>query len=274
MRSQLRDVLVRAGKFEWVARSNPTISRPMLLKEACATHIDKEPSNNGDVMVRLGDDIVVDSEMIRSLKPFDSWLRSEMRSNHAGETGAVYIYVGCQRALDFRKRWFPSSKRSPHKEYEDEMLAFARQHEQSERTHLVLINQILDDRSFQGDRSILLPMWKFAGFSLGFLSTAWCPRGMYLTTDAVESFVEEHYNSQIRRLEQEIREKPGGCQSREALKSLLEYCCEDEVHHRDEAREKAGEGPFPWKGFHWVDGAWRGLVFGASYAGAAIAKRV
>ena len=34
--------------------------------------------------------------LICSLKPFPRWLQQEMRSNHAGETGAVTIYSGAR----------------------------------------------------------------------------------------------------------------------------------------------------------------------------------
>ena len=44
-----------------------------------------------------------DYALIRSLKPFPAWLEGEMRSNHAGETGAVNIYAGAKWALEARK---------------------------------------------------------------------------------------------------------------------------------------------------------------------------
>ena len=45
-----------------------------------------------------------DYEQIRRLKPFDRWLEGEMRSNQAGETGAVEIYRGARWALDLRSQ--------------------------------------------------------------------------------------------------------------------------------------------------------------------------
>ena len=44
-----------------------------------------------------------DYALIRSLKPFPAWLEGEMRSNHAGETGAVNIYAGAKWALETRR---------------------------------------------------------------------------------------------------------------------------------------------------------------------------
>ena len=90
---------------------------------------------------------------------------------------------------------------------------------------------------------MLLPAWRAAGYTLGFLSTIWCPRGMYVTTDAVETFVEEHYQSQIVRLKDEIARLDGGeegsgervgdtakkVRGLKELLRMLELCCEDEV---------------------------------------------
>ena len=72
--------------------------------------------------------------------------------------------------------------------HEARLRAFADEHEMSEREHLVLLNNIIA----RPDRSGLLRVWRFAGFSLGFVATLFSPRQMYVTTDAVESFVEEH----------------------------------------------------------------------------------
>ena len=128
-----------------------------------------------------------------------------------------------------------------------ELTEFASEHEKSEQHHLDLLNKILTDK----DTSVLLPLWKLSGFTLGFASTIWCPRGMYVTTEAVETFVERHYKDQIHRLENETSSNDSVQQGRMELKRLLEFCCEDEIHHQQEARDRAAQGPFPW--FLWVD---------------------
>ena len=76
------------------------------------------------------------------------------------------------------------------------LAAFANEHEMSEREHLVLLNNLIP----RADRSRLLRVWRFAGFSLGMVATLLSPRQMYVTTDAVESFVEAHYRYQIGRI--------------------------------------------------------------------------
>ena len=45
-----------------------------------------------------------DLDLIMSATPYPKWLLGEMRSNQAGETGAVAIYRGCRAALDLRSR--------------------------------------------------------------------------------------------------------------------------------------------------------------------------
>ena len=121
-----------------------------------------------------------------------------MRSNHAGETGAVHIYQGAIKALDIRRSLGLSygDTRKGQLSYEDRLRAFALEHRDNERHHVDLLDAVLDGEGL----SILLPAWRAAGFTLGFVSTIFCPRGMYLTTEAVETFVEEHYMAQIRRL--------------------------------------------------------------------------
>ena len=99
-------------------------------------------------------------------------------------------------------------------------------------------------------------------------------RGIYVTTDAVESFVERHYMAQITRLRDELSSSSSDEDTRAArteLLNLLRHCCEDEVDHKEEARERAAEGPLPW--WPWVDDAWRWLVGAGSAAAANIAKR-
>eukprot|EP00566_Odontella_aurita_P019632 CAMPEP_0113527588 /NCGR_PEP_ID=MMETSP0015_2-20120614/1376_1 /TAXON_ID=2838 /ORGANISM="Odontella" /LENGTH=297 /DNA_ID=CAMNT_0000426033 /DNA_START=249 /DNA_END=1142 /DNA_ORIENTATION=- /assembly_acc=CAM_ASM_000160 len=250
-----------------------------------------------------------DFSAIRRTKPFDPWLLGEMRSNHAGETGAVSIYDGALWALSVRAkarsscgaigeaalggRWL---------EYEEHLRQFAMEHRASESEHVELLEEVLID----DERSVLLPAWKVAGFALGAISTAWCPRGMYVTTEAVEAFVEEHYGDQIRRLGEEIRfaeEKEsvkddvlvtssgmdttlknqtyGGntgityleiIGGKRELLLMLEYCCADEVHHKEEARHRAAEGPLPW--FKQVDSIWQAFVRAGSAAAASCAKKV
>jgi ubiquinone biosynthesis monooxygenase Coq7 len=134
-------------------------------------------------------------------------LIGDIRSDHAGETGAVMIYRGIL-----------AGSRDP------AVRRFAAAHMATERRHLDLLDTLLPS----GQRSVLLPVWRVAGWLTGFLPTLRGTDAVYATIDAVETFVDRHYEEQIRKLPPE---GPGG-----ALRAALQTCQEDEVHHRDEAR--------------------------------------
>eukprot|EP00913_Durusdinium_trenchii_P001423 g1317.t1 len=228
-------------------------------------------------------------DIILQSKPWPSWLRQEwksiweMRSNWAGETGAVAIYRGCQSAL-------PSvacrAKRH-------ELQKFVEEHVASEEAHLrameflhlqpvLTITVMAYHHLFcllmatrlrvlpEGERS-WMPATAF-GWALGYLSTkARGEHGMYVTTRAVESFVEEHYGDQIARLEAELR--AGLAQPTEAYTALLEVlrgACADEVAHKEDAAKRIDGGSSTSV---LMDSLHFSAVYWASRVGAAIAKR-
>ena len=131
---------------------------------------------------------------------------AELRSDHAGETGAVWIYRGI--ALVTRD---PALK------------AFALRHGQTEQDHLRRVSEVLP----WARRSWLLPAWRVAGFLTGALPALAGPRAVHATIASVETFVDHHYQQQIQRLEGRDGVAP--------LRALLVECRADEVAHRDEA---------------------------------------
>lgn len=201
----------------------------------------------------------------------NSWLAREMRSNHAGETGAVRIYEGATFGLKARKKlaWrsqhgkenaisisnlgAPDSSRSPHASsqtraecqeiYERDAHRFASTHAKTESQHLEWLNSTFRvAKSFDGKErafrpSVLLPLWHVAGFSLGFVSTFFSPRFLYVTTDAVESFVERHYNQQIERLTEELQVECG------AGEGMTEVSSERDSNQRQEKEEEDEKAP-------------------------------
>ena len=246
-------------------------------RRGITTSVDMETSTGDVAASTLADGSEsFDFAAIRALAPMAPWLLKEMRSNHAGETGAVQIYAGALWGLELRKR---VGLRGDAK-YEDEAADFCAHHAASERAHLVALNQVLP----RPDRSIMLPAWRVAGFVLGSVSTAWCPRGIYVTTDAVETFVEAHYKAQIERLEAESdaeRQVVGetsqavpGAKGKAELLRMLRWACEDEVAHKEEAQQRSLDprGGQPW--FGWVDPAWQWLVGKGSAAAAGLARRL
>lgn len=137
-------------------------------------------------------------------------LMADLRTDHAGETGAVWIYRGVlavSRDAGVRD--------------------FARRHLATEQEHLDLMCELVPPRH----RSRLIVPWRAAGFFTGFLPALFGPRAVYGTIAAVETFVDRHYEDQIRALE--------GRPEYTALRDLLLSCQADECHHRDEARALA-----------------------------------
>ena len=175
----------------------------------------------------------------RRANALPAWLVRDLRSDHAGETGAVAIYQGMlavSRDLEIR--------------------AFAEAHLKTEQKHLELIEAVLPRRS----RSILLPLWRLAGFLTGAVPALFGRNAVFATVDAVETFVDRHYADQVNRLNLEG--------THDELRALLERCRIDEVRHRDEARLSLDHAPGV------VAGAWCWLVGAGSVVAVFLARRV
>jgi ubiquinone biosynthesis monooxygenase Coq7 len=176
---------------------------------------------------------------LASLPPIPDWLVGELRSDHAGETGAVMIYRGILAVC-----------RDPG------VRNFAARHRATEQGHLDLLEQLLPP----AQRSKLLPIWRVAGFLTGALPALFGPRAVHVTIDAVETFVDHHYQQQLDRLDAE------GIHPE--IRALLAQCQEEEVDHRDEARELHGGAPGA------LLRAWGRIVGTGSAAAVVAAKRI
>jgi len=146
-------------------------------------------------------------------------LQRELRSDHAGETGAVYIYRGIVAVAHWRG--------------DSELVSFAKAHGATEADHLTEVEHWLP----ASQRSLLLGPWRLAGWLTGALPALFGRKAVYATIAAVETFVDQHYQQQIDHL-QEF----GGP---EGLLPLLIRCQADEQHHRDESAALAG-GNISW----------------------------
>ena len=148
------------------------------------------------------------------LRPEDllpDWVLADLRTDHAGELGAVCIYRGVLRFA-----------RDP------ALRAFAQHHLATEQKHLLLIEGWLPKSHY----SRLLPVWRLAGFITGALPALFGPRAVYATIEAVETFVDHHYGEQVRSLASQSELN--------ALRETLLDCQADEVAHRDEAATARG----------------------------------
>jgi len=166
-------------------------------------------------------------------------LIGEIRSDHAGETGAVWIYHG---VLAFSR--------------DPAVRDFARRHRDTEADHLQKMARLLP----WPQRSRLLVPWRAAGFMTGALPALIGPRAVYGTIGAVETFVDHHYQQQIDRL--------AGRTEHTALRELLLSCQADECEHRDEALGQQSTPPGP------LLRAWCAVVGSGSAVAVKIARRI
>jgi 3-demethoxyubiquinol 3-hydroxylase len=172
--------------------------------------------------------------------PWAADIVADLRSDHAGEVGAVQIYRGIlavTRNADLR--------------------SFAQHHLATEAEHLRVIATHLS----APHHSKLLPLWRMAGWCTGALPALAGPRAVYATVAAIETFVDRHYAEQIARLDAAPTDARHA-----ALRADLERCRLDELHHRDEALlAGAAQGA--------VVRCWTGLARHGSSLGVALARR-
>ena len=180
-------------------------------------------------------------------------LRQELRTDHAGETGAVMIYRGILAV-----------SRDP------ALRAFASHHLATEQQHLEAIEAVVPP----GWRSGLLPLWRVSGWLTGALPACIGPRASYATIEAVETFVDRHYAAQLAMVDALLLAPERSAQDDEvraqlqALRALLERCRLDEVAHRDDAAAR-------WDGrAHALVRAWQALVGHGSAAAVRVCRHL
>ena len=168
------------------------------------------------------------------------WVLADLRTDHAGEVGAVCIYQGVLRFA-----------RDP------ALRAFAEHHLATERKHLGLIAAWLP----VAQHSRLLLVWRMAGFLTGALPALFGPKAVYATIEAVETFVDHNYEEQVRALASQP--------ALSGLRQILLDCQADEVAHRDEAASARGPGQSAW-----VLRLWCAMVGAGSKAAVALIRHI
>ena len=157
-------------------------------------------------------EVRTDDPRVDGAKLLPAMLIGDLRTDHAGETGAVMIYRGILATTR-----------------DSAVRHFASEHLATEAGHLAAIEPLLSRRQ----RSRLLPLWRIAGWLTGALPALFGPRAVYATIEAVETFVDRHYAEQIESIDQQ--DPAGTHPPLQALRVLLQTCRADEVTHRDEA---------------------------------------
>jgi demethoxyubiquinone hydroxylase (CLK1/Coq7/Cat5 family) len=161
---------------------------------------------------------------------------ADLRTDHAGEAGAVQIYRGILAVARDRA-----------------LREFAARHLATERTHLAHIECWLP----ADERSRLLPLWRAAGWLTGALPALFGPRAVYATIEAVERFVDAHYAEQIDRLVADA--------ALVELHDTLVWARGDEIAHRNEAAAaQAGAAGPVLRAWAWVVGAGSKLAVAVS----------
>jgi demethoxyubiquinone hydroxylase (CLK1/Coq7/Cat5 family) len=172
-------------------------------------------------------------------------MERELRSDHAGETGAVYIYKGLASVAAWRG--------------DTELLAFAHRHGKTEADHLLRVEHWLAPQR----RSRLLSLWRVAGWLTGALPALAGRRAVYATIASVETFVDQHYQQQI----DHLQAGPDAERLKDLL-VLLQDCQADEREHRDESAALAGmKQPLPLK-------VWCAVVAAGSSGAVVMARRI
>ena len=133
-----------------------------------------------------------------------------LRVDHAGELGAVAIYQG-QRAV------FAALDKPPALAADLEEMAA------HESVHLAAFDKLLNEKSVRP--TVLIPLWRLAGFALGAGTALLGEKAAHACTEAVESVIEQHYAGQIDEL------RPREPELADALSTYRD----DELGHRDQA---------------------------------------
>ena len=154
---------------------------------------------------------------VTSMEQLSAAAIAELRSDHAGETGAVCIYEGILAVSQAT-----------------ELRAFAESHLHAEQIHLAALDRLLPYHL----HSKCLPLWRVAGWGLGAFAALLGPHFTYATIRAVETFVVEHYQQQLHLFPLPLR-------------TLLQQFCDDEAQHRNEA-QAAMQAKARYRAWHWI----------------------
>jgi ubiquinone biosynthesis monooxygenase Coq7 len=139
-----------------------------------------------------------------------------LRVDQAGEYGATRIYAGQLAVL---RGNCPEAK------------LIARMAAQEDR-HLARFNKLMAERRVRP--TALQPLWNVAGFALGAVTALMSEQAALACTDAVETEIDRHYQSQLDELGDSDPELSGDIAAFRA----------DELEHRDSARAAGATNAF------------------------------
>lgn len=135
-----------------------------------------------------------------------------IRVDHAGEYGAVRIYQGQLAVLKSGAA-------------ADTIRHMAEQ----EQRHLKAFDKLVNERRVRP--TALEPIWRVAGFALGFGTALMGEKAAFACTAAVEEVIDEHYASQVEALEGKDA----------ALQAMVADFRAEEAQHRETALQNGAE---------------------------------
>ena len=131
-----------------------------------------------------------------------------IRVDHAGERGAIKIYEGQLLALNTLVK----------NENLKKMIEEMKNHE---KEHLDFFSKEIKKRKIKPTK--LMPLWDLLGVGLGFSSVIMGKKATMLCTASVEEVIEDHYQSQLKRLGNDEMD----------LKAKIEKFKGDEAEHKN-----------------------------------------
>ena len=135
-----------------------------------------------------------------------------IRVDHAGERGAIKIYEGQLLALKTIKQ-------------DESLKDKIEEMKEQEKEHLEYFEKEIQKRKIKP--TYLLPLWDIMGVTLGFGTALLGKKAAMLCTASVEEVIENHYQSQLKKLGNDEME----------LKAKIEKFKGDEVDHKNMAYE-------------------------------------
>ncbi|MBM3579822.1 MAG: demethoxyubiquinone hydroxylase family protein [Alphaproteobacteria bacterium] len=142
----------------------------------------------------------------------DNKLHEIIRVDHAGEFGAKVIYAGQIAALKLKK--------------DHKTLKIVEHMKAQEDAHFDYFDEQLRKQKIRP--TVMQPVWRVGGFALGFITALLDKRAAMACTTAVEEVIDEHYQSQLKSLQNKNEGE---------LKENIEKFRNEELEHRDTGYE-------------------------------------
>merc|ERR1712241_1052982 len=146
-------------------------------------------------------------------------LEKIIRVDHAGEMGASFIYQGQMALL----------KNTKSRDLIQEMW-------DHEKAHLAKFEELLVE--YQVRPTVLIPVWKLAGFTLGAGCSLLGEKGAMACTVAVEALVTKHYDDQVTEM---VNNNPA--LDKELIDIIKQFRDDEQSHHDIGLQHGAEEAP-------------------------------